>query len=48
MNKEILNQIVECFVSIANNPNVYSKDIAHEIEKLGRMIEEETNDEGQT
>ena len=44
MDKEVLNQIVECLALIALNPNVYSGQLKHEVEKLSYMIKEETNE----
>lgn len=47
-NKDVFNQIVECLAIIAENPNVYSKSLVHEITVLSEMINtEEDSDETQ-
>ena len=40
MNKEILDQILECLSIITINSNVYSAQLRREVDKLSKMIEE--------
>lgn len=48
--KKTLNKIVNCLAIIAENPNMYSKELVSEIEALASMIDEmeDTNEKEST
>ena len=38
--RKLMNKIVDCLCGIVDNPNVYSRDLADDVNQLARMVDE--------